>query len=55
MTTEELQTQLTAVEAERDALLKRHRAVCKCCAMIDANPKSTIDDFLKTYSKKNPE
>ena len=54
MTTEELQAKLTAVEAERDTLLKRHRDVCKACQMLGSDPTATIEDFLAKHSTKKP-
>lgn len=54
MTTDELQAKLTAVEAERDTLLQKHRAVCKACALLDTDPSSSIADFLAKHSTKKP-
>jgi hypothetical protein len=53
-TLDQLRAERDAARAERDSLIKRHRAVCKACALLDTKPQATIDDFLETYSAKKP-
>ena len=48
----ELRAEIAALTAERDALLKKHRSVCRACAMLDANPNAPLADFLAKMKTK---
>ena len=52
-TLDQLRAERDAARAERDSLIKRHRAVCKACALLDTDPASTIEAFLAKHSKKS--
>ena len=52
--TDELHAQIAALTAERDALLKKHRSVCRACAMLDVNPNATLEQFIEKM-KTNPQ
>ena len=47
-----MELRLNAVTTERDALLQKHRSVCRACAMLDVNPNATLADFLEKMKTK---
>ena len=51
-TLEEAIAQIAGLTKERNALLQKHRAVCKTCAMLDTDPTAVLKDFLAKHQTK---